>query len=69
MNELLTAPRNIGRIFNLDSVVMLEVLYRLERLGQIKINRTAGLDVITLQTEKNFIDCVDEYYAAIDKWD
>ena len=69
LNELLTAPRNIGRIFNLDSVVMLEVLYRLERLGQIKINRTAGLDVITLQTEKNFIDCVDEYYAAIDKWD
>ena len=48
LNELLNAPCNIGRVFNLDSVTMLDVLYRIEKLGLIKINRTAGLDVINL---------------------
>ena len=40
------APCNIGRVFNLDAITMLDVLYEIERLGKIKINRTAGLDVI-----------------------
>ncbi|MBR1579022.1 MAG: DUF4007 family protein [Selenomonadaceae bacterium] len=65
LNELLTAPRNIGRVFNLDSIAMLDALYRLERLGQLKVNRTSGLDVIDIRTDKNFLDCVSEYYAAI----
>ena len=67
LNELLTAPCNIGRIFNLDSITMLDVLYRIEKIGLIKINRTAGLDVITLQKELSFIDCVKLFYASIDE--
>lgn len=67
LNELLTAPKNIGRVFNLDSVTMLDVLYRIEKLGQIKINRTAGLDVITLQNEWTFMDCVERFYDSIDE--
>lgn len=67
LNELLTAPCNIGRVFNLDSVTMLDVLYRIEKLGQIKINRTAGLDVITLQNELSFMDCVEHFYNSIDE--
>ena len=67
LNELLTAPCNIGRVFNLDSVTMLDVLYRIEKLGLIKINRTAGLDVITLQQELSFLDCVGNFYASIDE--
>lgn len=51
LNELLTAPKNIGKVYNLDSITMLDVLYRIEKLGLIKINRTAGLDVITIQEE------------------
>jgi len=66
LNELLTAPGNIGRVFNLDSIAMLEVLYRIEKLGLIKINRTAGLDVINIQDDNDFLDCVDRYYEAID---
>lgn len=66
LNELLTAPSNIGRVFNLDSIAMLDVLYRIEKLGLIKINRTAGLDVITLQEELSFLDCVGRFYASID---
>lgn len=67
LNELLTAPCNIGKVFNLDSITMLDVLYRIERLGHIKINRTSGLDVIEIQGELSFLDCVDRFYASINE--
>ena len=67
LNELLTAPCNIGKVFNLDSITMLDVLYRIEGLGLVKINRTAGLDVITLQTQMGFLECVEQFYASIDE--
>lgn len=65
MNELLTAPCNIGRVFNLDAITMLDVLYQIERLNKIKINRTAGLDVIRILDDLDFQDCVDAYYNSI----
>lgn len=46
---------------------MLDALYRIERLGLIKINRTAGLDVITIQTDLDFLDCVKRFYSSIDE--
>lgn len=67
LNELLTAPRNIGKVFNLDSITMLDVLYRIEKLGLIKITRTAGLDVITIQEELSFLDCVERFYMSLDE--
>lgn len=67
LNELLTAPCNIGKVFNLDSITMLDALYRIEKLGLIKINRTAGLDVITLRSELSFLDCVERFYASINE--
>lgn len=67
LNELLTAPCNIGKIFNLDSITMLDILYRIEKLDLIKINRTAGLDVIILQKELSFLDCVESFYRSIDE--
>ncbi len=65
LNELLTAPCNIGRVFNLDAITMLDVLYQIEKMNKIKINRTAGLDVIRILDELNFQDCVDAYYNSI----
>lgn len=67
LNELLTAPCNIGRCYNLDSITMLDVLYRIEKMGLIKINRTAGLDVITLTEQLSFTDCVEKFYGSINK--
>ena len=66
LNELLAAPCNIGKVFNLDSITMLDVLYQIEKLGLIKIIRTAGLDVITIQENLSFLDCVERFYTAID---
>ena len=65
LNELLTGSCNIGRVFNLDAAAMLDILYRIERLHEIKIIRTAGLDVIHLQNERTFQSCVDEFYKNL----
>ena len=67
LNELLTAPCNIGRVFNLDAITMLDVLYRIEKLGEIKIIRTAGLDVIRMMHRHTFQQCVDSYYANMNE--
>ena len=67
LNDLLNAPCNIGKVFNLDSITMFDVLYRIEKLGLIKITRTAGLDVINIQTNLSSIECVDKYYEMINK--
>ena len=67
LNELLTAPCNIGKVFNLDAITMLDVLRNVERLGEIKIVRTAGLDVVRINSEKSFQDCVNTYYSSLDE--
>lgn len=69
LNELLTAPCNIGRVFNLDAITMLDILYQIERTGKIKINRTAGLDVIRIMGGCTFEDCVKTYYNSISEQD
>lgn len=67
LNELLTAPCNIGRVFNLDAITMLDVLYQIEQLGEVKINRTAGLDVVRIINYPTFQNCVEAYYASINE--
>ncbi len=44
---------------------MLDALYNIERLGILKINRTAGLDVISIRSDLNFLECVKKFYASI----
>lgn len=66
LNELLTAPCGIGRVFNLDAITMLDALYRIEKLGAIRISRTAGLDVIRIIEKRSFLEWVDRYYQEID---
>ena len=67
LNELLTKPCNIGKVFNLDAITMLDILHGLENIGMIKIIRTAGLDVIHLNQKLTFMDCVKKYYETIDE--
>ena len=65
LNELLTNPCNIGRVFNLDAIVMLDILHEVENCGMIKIIRTAGLDVVHLNEQLTFEQCVRKYYETI----
>lgn len=67
LNELLTAPCNIGKVFNLDAISMLDLLRVVEKLGELKIIRTAGLDIIRILSDKDFQACVDMYYSSLDE--
>lgn len=58
-------PCNAGRVFNLDIITLTALLYKIELLGYIKVERTAGLDIIKIRTELDFLGCVREYYRAI----
>ena len=65
LNELLTAPCNIGKVFNLDVITMIDVLHGCEKLGVMKIIRTAGLDVVRINEQYSFDQCVHNYYESI----
>lgn len=65
LNELLNSKCNIGKIYNLDAITLLELLHKVEQLGEIKIIRTAGLDVIKLSNNYTFNECVECYYQSI----
>ena len=65
LSTLLSAPCNIGKVFNLDSITMIEVLRHAERTGWLRIVRTAGLDYIKLESGYSFVDCVNKYYEEI----
>ena len=65
LNELLTAPNNSGRIFNLDVIGMLDVLHSAEKTGDIKIIRTAGLDIVRILQHCDFQTCVNNFYKDI----
>ncbi len=66
LNELLASSCNIGKIFNLDSITMLDILHNVEKTGEIRIIRTAGLDIIRIKNNRTFMECVEKYYSGIE---
>lgn len=56
---------NVGKVFNLDIITLTNLLNKIEHMGYIKVVRTAGLDVIDIEREIDFIGCIREYYGAI----
>lgn len=65
ISKLESDPCNIGKVFNLDSMAIASYLDKLQNMGLIKVNRTAGLDLIYLDTAWTFRECVEEYYRSI----
>lgn len=66
LEALLDGPCMPGRVYNLDSVALLTKLYELENEGMLRINRTAGLDVIRLTNPRmTKEDCLANYYKMI----
>ena len=67
LNNLLVDTCNIGKTFNLDTITLIEVLRQTEKTGELKIIRTAGLDVIRLaHPERRFLDYVKGFYDSIE---
>jgi hypothetical protein len=57
--------KNLGKLFNMDIISLTNLLYKLELMGYIKVVRTAGLDVISIITSMNFLECVNQYYTLL----
>jgi hypothetical protein len=67
ISEIQTNACNVGKVFNLDIISLTGLLYKLELLGFIKVVRTAGLDVIRINTDLGYYGCINEYYRSINK--
>jgi hypothetical protein len=62
INELLTGENNVGRVFNLNRVLINEYLDQLRAAGYIDINRTAGLDMVYIREAFTPKDAMEAYY-------
>lgn len=55
----------VGKVFNLDSITLINALYKLDTLGYVSVIRTAGLDIIRINTDMSFEECVQRYYEEL----
>ena len=62
IDDLLRAPNNIGRVFNLNRIAINEYLDQLRISGYLTINRTAGLDMVYVDSIIKPQDIMAEYY-------
>ena len=62
INELVNAPNNIGRLFNMNRVRINEYLDQLRVAGCLTINRTAGLDMVYINEELDARGILVKYY-------
>lgn len=65
LQHLLTGKNGIGRVFNLDTLALVELLRLAEAKGLFKIVRTAGLDVIRLSRQYTVEECLLHYYDSL----
>jgi len=65
ISSILNDELNAGKVFNLDIITLTNLLYKIELMGYIKVIRTAGLDVVRLETDMDFLQCIEEYYMVI----
>lgn len=65
IDDLLTAPNNIGRVFNLNRIQVNEYIDQLRAAGYISINRTAGLDMVYLEKKMTPEEVMRKYYISV----
>lgn len=65
LNKILLDECNIGKVLNLDTVAVLDVLHEIEKIGEIKLVRTAGLDVVQIKETRDFEYCLKNYYKYL----
>ena len=67
ISSLIKEDKCLGKAFNLDMIRIINILYRLEKAGYVKVIRTAGLDVVEIITEMSYIDCINLYYETLNQ--
>lgn len=64
IESLVNDVNNIGKVFNLDRVLINEYLDQLRVSGYITLNRTAGLDMVYINAAQTPENIMREYYEA-----
>lgn len=62
IESLINDTNNIGKVFNLDRVLINEYLDQLRVSGYITLNRTAGLDMVYVKDNRTPEGVMREYY-------
>ncbi len=62
IEELIDSEKGISKIYQLSSIAFNGYLDKIEALDYIRINRTAGLDVIYKAADLNPLKVIEEYY-------
>jgi|SRR5574344_68328 hypothetical protein len=58
---------SIGKVFNLDTITLMDILSDLENSNYLHIIRTAGLDVVRLETKMTYEACIIKYYEELNR--
>jgi len=63
LSDILYANSSIGKVFNFDTTTLIQQLYQLESLGEAKLIRTAGLDVVQItKPHQTSLQVLTDYY-------
>ena len=65
ISDLLNEKCNVGKVLNLDVVLLTSYLNQIAQMGHIKVIRTAGLDVVIITTDLDYLTCGQAYYDAL----
>lgn len=65
LDQLLHGKNSIGKVFNMDTLTLLEILRLAELKGLLKIVRTAGLDVVRIVKKYTVEECLLHYYESL----
>lgn len=62
ISSLLHGQNSIGKVFNLDTITLLDILRNAENKKLLKIVRTAGLDIVQLDVSFSAAEYIEKYY-------
>jgi len=65
IQSLLSDPCNVGKTFNMDINILNYYLDKLQELNYLRVIRTAGLDVVRIDTQANCYELLQRYYDEI----
>lgn len=67
LSSLMNEKCSPGKIFNMDSILLMNLLSELENRDFLQVVRTAGLDVVRIKKRMPFEESVRRYYEEIRK--
>lgn len=65
LSSLLNEKCSPGKIFNMNSILLMNLLSELENKDYLQVVRTAGLDVVRIKKQMTFEESVNQYYGKI----